>query len=136
MTQARLYTLLADLTVVMHAGFVLFVVGGQLAILAGWARRWRWTRDPVFRVAHLIAIGFVVLEAWCGIVCPLTVLEKALRGLAGVPVYEGSFIGYWVHRLLFYQGPGWVFTLVHSLFGAAVVVSFVAYPPRWRRRGA
>lgn len=133
MSEPALYALLADLTVVAHAAFVLFVIGGQLAILAGWARGWRWTRAPLFRVAHLAAIGFVVLEAWFGIVCPLTSLERHLRELAGLAVYEGSFIGYWTHRLLFYQAPAWVFTTLHSLFGLVVVASFVLYPPRRRR---
>lgn len=128
------YALLADVVVVAHAAFVLFVIAGQLAIVAGWARGWQWTRDPVFRTAHLGAIGFVVLEAWFGVVCPLTALEKHLRTLAGTAVYESSFIGYWAHRLLFYEAPAWVFTVAHSLFGMLVAASFVLYPPRRRRR--
>ena len=134
MSEPERYALLADLVVVTHAGFVLFVVGGQVAILAGWARGWQWTRNPVFRILHLAAIGFVALQAWFGIVCPLTALEKHLRTLAGIAVYDSSFIGYWTHRLLFYTAPSWVFTVVHSLFGLLVAASFVLYPPR-RRRG-
>ena len=126
--------LLADLVVFIHALFVLFVVAGQALILTGWIISWRWTRNPLFRVAHLAAIGFVVAEAWFGMVCPLTTLEYELRNSAGQTAYEISFIGYWLDRLLFYTAPEWVFTLVYTLFALVVVTTFVFYPPNWKRR--
>lgn len=129
-----MYALLADLVVFIHALFVLFVVAGQTLILVGWIISWRWTRNPVFRVAHLAAIGFVVAEAWFGILCPLTTLEHALRNRAGQSAYEMSFIGHWLDRLLFYTAPEWVFTLVYTLFALLVVTTFVFYPPNWKRR--
>jgi polyferredoxin len=125
---------LADATLVVHAVFVGFVVIGQLLILAGWIGRWAWTRHRLFRVAHLGAIGFVVMEVWVGIPCPLTVLEQRLRVLAGSGTYEMSFIGVWLNRLLFYAAPGWVFTAVYSAFALLVAATFLAYPPR-RDRG-
>jgi hypothetical protein len=128
------YSLLADAVLVAHGLFVLFVVAGQLLILSGWALRWDWVRNLAFRVAHLGAIAFVVMEAWFGVACPLTVLERYLRDLAGAPVHEGGFVAYWISRLLFYDAPGWVFTLIYTLFGLLVVVSFLACPPV--RRGA
>ena len=129
-----MYALLADLVVFIHALFVLFVVAGQTLILVGWIINWRWTMNPVFRVAHLAAIGFVVAEAWFGILCPLTTLEHELRNRAGQTAYEMSFIGHWLDRLLFYTAPEWVFTLVYTLFALLVVTIFVFYPPNWKRR--
>ena len=129
-TQA--YVWLADSTVALHASFVLFVVGGQLLILLGWLSHWRWTRNFIFRVTHLAAILFVMLEAWLGVNCPLTVLENRLRGLAGLAGYELSFIGYWLNRMLFYTAPEWVFTSLYSGFGLLVVLTFLAYPPQKR----
>ncbi|MCP4334983.1 MAG: DUF2784 domain-containing protein [Gammaproteobacteria bacterium] len=126
--------LLADLVVFVHALFVLFVVAGQALILMGWIIRWRWTRNPVFRIIHLAAIGFVVAEAWFGVVCPLTTLEHELRNSAGQTVHEMSFIGYWLNRLMFYTAPEWVFTLVYTLFAILVVTTFVFYAPNWKRR--
>ena len=124
----------ADLVLVAHAAFIAFVVGGQALILAGWRGGWRWPRHLPFRVLHLAAIATVVLESWCGITCPLTWLEIALREDAGDPAAAGGFVAYWLHRLIFYDAPSWVFTLVYTLFGATVVVAFVRYPPR-RRAG-
>ncbi len=127
---ARFYALAADLVLVLHAAFVLFVVGGQVLTLVGWARNWRWTRAPVFRLAQLAAVGLVVLEAWWAVACPLTVLEDRLRTQAGETPYATSFIGHWLQRILFYSAPEWVFVLIYSAFGLAVLLTFVFYPPR------
>lgn len=109
--------------------YVLFVVGGQFLILCGWYRGWCWTRRRGFRIAHLAAIGIVVLEALFDIWCPLTVWENDLRELGGQQTYELSFIGYWINRLLFYSAPDWMFDLTYSLFGLVVAVTFLLYPP-------
>ena len=119
----------ADLVLAAHAAFVAFVVGGQALILAGWARGWRWPRNPPFRIVHAGAIAVVVLESWCGVPCPLTWLEFRLRAEAGAPAAAESFIGYWLQRLIFYDAPSWAFTLVYTLFGALVLAAFVCYPP-------
>ncbi len=125
--------LLADFIVLMHALFVLFVVAGQALILIGWFSGWHWTRNLIYRIAHLAAIGFVVAEAWLGVVCPLTILEHELRASAGQTVHDMSFIGYWLHRLLYYTAPEWVFTLVYTLFALLVIATFAFYPPQWKR---
>ena len=124
----------ADLILVAHAAFIAFVVGGQALILAGWLRGWQWSRQIVFRVLHLGAITTVVIESWCGITCPLTWIEFELRAQEGGPYPDpdGGFIAYWLHRLIFYDAPSWMFTLVYTLFGATVVAAFVFHPPRRR----
>lgn len=124
-----MYSLLADSIVFLHTLFVLFVVVGQVLILAGWTMKWCWTRNLIFRISHLAAIGYVVAEVWFGIICPLTILEHNLRIRAGESSYEMSFIGYWLNRLLFYTAPEWVFTLVYTVFALLVIATFVLYPP-------
>ncbi len=123
------FSLLADLTVLIHAMFVLFVVGGQVLILVGWMKKWQWTQNFIFRIVHLAAIGYVVLEAWLGLVCPLTLLEYSLRQLAHEATYSISFIGYWLNYFLFYTAPSWVFILIYSVFGFLVLLTFLKYPP-------
>ena len=125
-----MYLILADVVVALHAAFIVFVVGGQVLILAGWAAGWRWVRNLWLRLLHLLAIVFVVLEAWLSVPCPLTVLEWKLRRLAGVASYEGTFIGEWLHWLIFYDAPSWVFTVVYTAFAALVVVTFVGCRPK------
>ena len=117
--------MIADAVLVLHALFVLFVLGGFILILAG-ARRWGWVRNRMFRMLHLAAIAFVAAEALIGVTCPLTLWEDALRG-AGV---ERSFVGRWAARLLYYDFPEWVFTAAYCGFAPAVAWAWRAIPPR------
>jgi hypothetical protein len=130
----------ADAIVVFHAAFVGFVVLGMAAIVVGLVLGWGWVRNFWFRAAHLGMIGFVVLESFIGMVCPLTRWENQLRRLGGQEGYPGDFIGYWAHRLLFYRAEPWVFTVIYTAFGATVFLAFLLGPPRlpdrWRRRTA
>ena len=112
--------LLADAILVIHTLFVLFVVGGLGVIWIGAAAGWRWVRNFWFRTAHLAAIAFVAAESLAGIWCPLTVWEDALRGRHE----EKSFIARWIHRVMFYDFPEWVFTAAYVLFALAVTASW------------
>lgn len=124
------YRILADIVLLSHVAFVLFVVFGLIFVVCGGILGWRWIRNPWFRVLHLAGIALVVFQVWLGIVCPLTTLENHLRGKAGESTYDGAFVAHWAHRLLFYQAPSWVFVVCYSLFGLAVVVSWIKYRPR------
>ncbi|MDD9981332.1 MAG: DUF2784 domain-containing protein [Gammaproteobacteria bacterium] len=135
MSQGALTTA-ADLTLIAHAAFIVFVVAGQGLILAGWTLGWRWPRNLTFRLIHAGAITLVVLESWFGVVCPLTWLEFRLRAAAGSPLAADSFVGYWLQRLIFYDAPPWTFTLTYTAFAALVAVTLVFYPPKRRGAGA
>ncbi len=122
--------LAADGILVLHVTFVVFVILGLVLVLVGGLRGWRWVRNPWFRGLHLAAIGFVVLQAWLGRVCPLTHWEMALREQAGEATYRGAFMAHWLQQLLYYQAPPWVFALLYSLFGLLVLASWYWVPPR------
>lgn len=124
---------MADLILILHTLFILFVIGGQLLVLIAWAGKWQWARNIIFRACHLFAISFVVLEAWFGIICPLTTLENYLRKRTGAAGYENSFIEYWLSQLIFYEAPHQVFTLIYSLFFLVVLLSYFFYPPQQRK---
>ncbi len=125
-----MYETLANLVLLLHAAVVLFVVGGLVLVVAGNHAGWSWVNRLSFRLLHLAAIATVVAQAWLGVTCPLTTLESWLRVQAGAAAYQTSFIEYWLHRALFYDAPGWLFTLVYSLFGLMVAASWWIYPPR------
>lgn len=124
---------LADAVLVLHAAVVLFVVGGLVLVLAGNALGWGWVNGVGFRLAHLAAIGVVVAQSWLGVDCPLTTWEMRLRAAADQPVHGQGFIAFWLQRLIFYEAPAWVFGVVYTLFGLAVVLAWWRYPPRRRR---
>lgn len=136
MDPQTLWQLLADAVLTLHFAVVAFVVGGALAVGLGNRRGWPWVNGWWFRLAHLGAIAFVVLQAWWGASCPLTVLESWLRRQARSAAYEKSFIEHWVQRLLYYEAPAWVFVLVYSLFGLGVLWLWWRFPPVSRRRRA
>lgn len=128
--QDTLYRIAADAVLLLHVLFVVFVVAGLILILAGGLAGWRWVRNPGFRIAHLVAIGIVVLQAWLGVICPLTTIEMALRSRAGDAVYSGAFIAHWLEAILYYDAPAWVFAVCYTAFGLLVVGSWFWVRPR------
>lgn len=129
-----LLLVLADAILLLHVLFVAFVVLGLLSVYVGYFLNWQWVRNRVFRILHLCAIGYVVGQAWLGAVCPLTTWEMALRAEAGAATYSGSFIQYWLHSLLYYRAPEWVFAMVYTVFGSLVLASWFVVRPSKRVR--
>ena len=121
-------SLLADAVLVVHFAFVLFVVGGLAITWIGAAAGWPWVRNFWFRAAHLAAIAFVAAEALAGVWCPLTLWEARLRGETA----DKSFVAEWVHKLLFYDFPEWVFTIAYVAFLLAVAATWWWIRPRKR----
>ena len=124
--------LTADLILFVHFAFLLFVMGRLAQIWLGALMQWPFVRSYGFRAAHLIAICFVAGEAIAGVACPLTLWEDALRGTAT----EASFVARWVHRVMFYNLPEWVFTAAYLAFAAVVALTFWLVPPNRRRSAA
>ena len=88
------YRLLADLLVVVHLTFVLFVVLGGALVL--WRRRLALLHIPV-------AVWGVYVEL-SGRVCPLTPLEVRLRSLGGQAGYSGGFVEHYLLPVLYPSG--------------------------------
>jgi hypothetical protein len=120
--------LLADALVILHFLIAAFIAGGLVLVWIGAPLGWRWVREPWFRYAHLGAIAFVALEALAGIACPLTAWEDLLRGGAR----PESFVARWVHRLLYYRAPEWVFTAAYVAWTLATLATLRLVPPRRR----
>jgi hypothetical protein len=126
------YQALANTVLLLHFAVVIFVVLGLPAIFIGNWRGWAWVNKLWWRSAHLMAIAVVVVQAWLGQYCGLTILESRLREQAGQLGYERSFIEHWVQRLLYHEAPLWVFAAVYTAFGALVAWSWFRYPPTGR----
>ncbi|MFK7738660.1 MAG: DUF2784 domain-containing protein [Pirellulaceae bacterium] len=125
------YTILADIVVLLHLAYVLYVLLGQVAIMAGYRFRWSWTRSPWFRISHVSMIGIVVVEALLSITCPLTTLETYLRLEGGQTVRDGSFIGRLAHDALFVSLDSATLTFLYCAFGFTVLVFLILSPIRW-----
>ena len=90
----KLYGIAADLLVVVHALFVVFVVLGGLLVL-------RW---PRLAWVHLPAAAWGALIEFTGCICPLTPLENSLRQAGGQAGYAGSFINHYLVPLIYPEG--------------------------------
>ncbi len=121
--------LLADAILALHVAIVAFVVLGTFVIIAGGAMGWRWVRHRGLRIAHLVLIAFIALQAWAGRLCPLTAWEQALRAQAGGPVYAESFVEHWLSRLIFFDAPWWAFVAAYTAFALLVLACWRVVPP-------
>lgn len=102
------YRLLADLTVLLHGAFVLFVVAGGL--LALWKVRWAWVHVPAALWGAYVELA--------GRICPLTPLENHFRQLAGERGYAGGFIEHYLIPLMY---PAGLTRHTQLILGAVVI---------------
>jgi hypothetical protein len=123
------YLSLADVIAIIHLGYVIYVILGFILIIVGIICRWKWIRSLFFRITHLLAIVGVACEALLGIHCPLTVLEFKLRYASNLSEEKVSFIGTIIDSLLYYDVPGWLFTIIYTAFALLVIITFIIAPP-------
>lgn len=116
------YRFLADAVLLLHLGFILFVVFG--ALLA--ARRRRWLP------AHLAAAGWGFLVEVSGAVCPLTWAERHFRQLAGDAGYQGGFIEHYLLPMIYPAGLTRGMQL--GLGVGVLALNAVLYAWIWRNR--
>jgi len=110
-----IYRALADLVLVVHLAFVLFVVLGGLLVI-----RWLW-----LAFLHIPAAVWGVLIEYSGWICPLTPLENSLRMSGGEAGYSGGFIQHYIQPVLYPAGLTRGTQIV--LGSLALVVNLVAY---------
>jgi hypothetical protein len=116
--------LAADLLVLLHLAFVVFVVvGGFLA----W--RWRW-----LAWAHIPCALWGAAIELMGWICPLTPLEVSLRRQAGQAGYEGGFIEHYITPIVY---PGGLTPTIQVGLGVGLVaLNLFAYTVYFRTRAA
>lgn len=116
------YSLLADLVVVLHLAFVLFVLFGGLLTV-------KWPRALWL---HLPAMAWGCIIEFTGLVCPLTPLENRLRMQAGESGYQGDFLSRWLLSILYpdFLTPG----IQVALGGLVLALNGMIYAWIWRKK--
>jgi len=88
------YALLANLVLLAHLAFILFVALGGLAVL-------RW---PRLAWLHLPCVAWGVTVELMGWYCPLTPLENHFLRLAGETGYAGDFLQHYLLSAIYPEG--------------------------------
>lgn len=121
-----MYQVLADLVLIVHLTFVIFVLCGGLLVL-----RWR-------RIAwlHLPAAIWGAAVEFGGWICPLTPLENWLRVQAGEIGYSSDFVAYYLLPVLY---PTSLTYDIQLILGTAVLLINISMYGwlwhQWRRDG-
>ena len=116
------YRLLADLVLVVHFAFIVFVVAGGWLVL----------RRPMLAWLHLPAVVWGALVEFSGWICPLTPLEVFFLRRSGAAGYSGGFIEHYLSPVIY---PDGLTPAMQTLLGAAVVViNGLVYAQLLRRR--
>lgn len=103
------YRIGADVVLIVHFLFVLFVIFGGLLVI-------RWPRVAWVHVP--VAIYGVVIE-FLGFICPLTPLENSLRERGGEAGYSGGFIEHYITATIY---PSGLTRRIQIVLGVGVLV--------------
>lgn len=104
-----LYRLLADAVVIIHLGFILYVVFGGLLLL--WHKKLIWI--------HLTAVGWAAVLELLGWICPLTYLEVWLRKQGGGFIYHSGFVEHYITPVVY---PAFLTRELQIFLGALVII--------------
>jgi hypothetical protein len=116
------YALLAGVVLLLHLGFILFVLFGALAVVR-WRQLLPW---------HLAAAAWGIGIELSGAICPLTWTENQLRRLAGGAGYGDGFIEHYLVALIYPTGLGR--STQYLLAAAVLVVNAILYAWMLNRR--
>ncbi|TFH64249.1 MAG: DUF2784 domain-containing protein [Candidatus Zixiibacteriota bacterium] len=123
------YKLLADVIVVIHFLWIIFMIAGF--VLTAAAFRWRKLFDWFWlRTIHLAGIVFVAMIGVLGTYCPLTVWESALRERNDPSAaHAGSFIVHWIERVVYPNMSPLAVTLPVIAAAVVTLIIYVIRPP-------
>lgn len=115
---------LADLTLVAHAAFIVFVVLGAMLVA-------RW---PRLLWVHLPCAAWGAAVEAMGWICPLTPLENRLRARAGEAGYGGGFVERYLLPAVYPEGLTREVQIGLGVAVVAINVAAYAWLRPWRRR--
>lgn len=107
------YSLFADLVLLLHLMFVLYVLFGGLLALKWRGAAW----------LHLPAAAWGAFVEFSGSICPLTPLENWLRNRGGESGFTGDFLAQYLLVLLYPEG---LTRTVQVILGSTVIFINVA----------
>ena len=113
-----------------HLAIIAFNIAGCVLIPIGAWRRWRWVREFWWRLAHLLSLAVVALQALLGRACFLTIWQDAASGASHVQ----PLIASWINRLIYWPLPLRVFAAAYVAVFVYVIALWIFVRPRLPRR--
>jgi Protein of Unknown function (DUF2784) len=118
------YQIVASGLVLLHLGFVGFVVAGGLVCL-------KWHRVIWIHIPAVIWGIAIELTGW---ICPLTPLENYLRQKAGEQAYTNDFVFHYLMPILYPETLTRKIQLLMGLVVALINIAVYAYIIRSHKR--
>jgi len=116
----------AILVLALHLAIIAFNVAGCVLIPLGAWRGWHWVRGLWWRLAHLLSLAVVAIQAIVGRACFLTTWQGELSGSEHVqPMIEK-----WMNGLIYWPLPLWVFAAAYVAVFAYVIALWIWVRPR------
>ena len=109
------YRLFADIVVILHLAFILFVILGGLAAI-------RWPKIIWIHVPAALWGAVIEFKGW---ICPLTPLENWLRLKGNLSGYAGGFVEHYILTIIYPVGLTREVQL--SLGALVIIVNFLVY---------
>jgi hypothetical protein len=113
-----IFSLAANALVLIHLGFILFVVLGGFLLL-------RWPRMVWIHLPAVIWGALVEINNW---ICPLTPWEQQLRQAAGSSGYQGGFVEHYLLPVIYPEG---ITDKIQLVLGLAVILINLVFYGRW-----
>ena len=107
----------AIVVLALHLAVIAFNIAGCVLIPVGAWRGWRWVRGFWWRLAHLLSLAVVAVQAMLGRACFLTLWQGDLSG----STHAQPLIAGWVNRLIYWPLPLWVFAVAYVVVFVYVI---------------
>ncbi len=124
------YKIIADIIVVLHFIWIIFMLLGFFLTIYGFYRKdfFDWW---LFRTLHLLGIIFVGILTLFRMFCPLTILENLSR-IRYDPgsTYPGSFIIHYIENLVYPDVNQTLLRILTVLVALFILVVYLIRPPK------
>ncbi len=121
---------LSSFVLYFHLIVILFIVFGFIVVPIGAKFKWKFIYEFWWRLAHLVSMIIVAIQAVLGKACFLTYIQSDLLEDAGKKGYIIPFIQTYIDRIIYYNFPIWTFSIVYVILFLYTLYLWFKFPPK------